>query len=37
MSKPVVFTISAIWDEEAQVWSAHNDDLPGRSRCADPR
>lgn len=28
MSKPVVFTISAIWDEEAQVWSAHNDDLP---------
>jgi hypothetical protein len=28
MSKPVVFTISAIWDEDAQVWSGHNDDLP---------
>lgn len=28
MSKPVVFTISATWDEEASVWSGHCDDIP---------
>ena len=28
MSKPVVFTISAAWDEEASVWSGHCDDIP---------
>lgn len=28
MSKPVVFAISAIWDDEASVWSGHCDDIP---------
>src|SRR5579862_7480553 len=28
MSKPVIFTISATWDDEASVWSGHCDDVP---------
>jgi hypothetical protein len=28
MSKPVIFTISATWDEEASAWSGHCDDIP---------
>jgi Domain of unknown function (DUF1902) len=28
MSKPTIFTISAIWDEDASVWSGHCDDIP---------
>jgi Domain of unknown function (DUF1902) len=28
MSKPVIFTISAAWDDEALVWSGHCDDIP---------
>jgi hypothetical protein len=28
MSSPVIFTISAIWDEDASVWSGHNDEIP---------
>ena len=28
MSKPTIFTISAVWDEEAAVWSGHCDDIP---------
>jgi hypothetical protein len=28
MSKPVIFTIVATWDAEAQVWSGHCDDIP---------
>jgi hypothetical protein len=28
MSKPHIFTISAIWDDEASVWSGHCDDIP---------
>ena len=28
MSKPVIFTIAAVWDEEASVWSGHCDDIP---------
>ena len=28
MSNPVIFTISATWDEEASVWSGHCDDIP---------
>jgi hypothetical protein len=28
MSKPTIFTISAIWDSEALVWSGHCDDIP---------
>jgi hypothetical protein len=28
MAKPVIFTISAAWDDEARVWSGHCDDIP---------
>jgi len=28
MSKPVIFTISAAWDEEASVWTGHCDEIP---------
>jgi hypothetical protein len=28
MSKPVIFIISAVWDQEASVWSGHCDDIP---------
>lgn len=28
MSKPVIFTITAVWDAEASVWSGHCDDIP---------
>jgi hypothetical protein len=28
MAKPVIFTISAAWDEKASVWSGHCDDIP---------
>jgi hypothetical protein len=28
MSKPVIFTISAAWDDKASVWSGHCDDVP---------
>ena len=28
MSKPVIFTISAAWDDEAAVWSGHCDEIP---------
>jgi hypothetical protein len=28
MSKPVIFTISTVWDAEAGVWSGFNDDIP---------
>ena len=28
MSKPVIFTISANWDDEASVWSCHSDEFP---------
>jgi hypothetical protein len=28
MLKPVIFTISAAWDQEASVWSGHCDDIP---------
>ncbi len=28
MTKPVIFTISAIWDDEASVWSGHCDAVP---------
>ena len=27
-SKPVIFTISAAWDDEASVWRGHCDDIP---------
>ena len=28
MAKPTIFTISAVWDDEAAVWSGHCDDIP---------
>jgi hypothetical protein len=28
MTKPLIFTVSAAWDEEASVWSGHCDDIP---------
>ncbi len=28
MSKPVIFTITAMWDAEASAWSGHCDDIP---------
>ena len=28
MAKPVIFTVSAIWDAEAKAWSGHCDDIP---------
>jgi hypothetical protein len=28
MSKPVIFTITATWDDEVSVWSGHCDDIP---------
>jgi hypothetical protein len=28
MTKPLIFTISASWDEEAEVWTGHCDDIP---------
>ena len=28
MTKPVIFTISAAWDDEAEVWTGHCDDIP---------
>lgn len=34
MSKPVIFTISAAWDDEASVWSGHCDDIPAAADAA---
>jgi hypothetical protein len=34
MSKPVIFTISAAWDEEASVWTGHSDDIPAAADAA---
>src|SRR6266550_2600933 len=28
MSKPIIFTVSATWDDDASVWSGHCDDIP---------
>lgn len=28
MLKPVIFTITADWDDEASVWTGHCDDIP---------
>jgi len=28
MTKPLIFTISAAWDNEAAVWTGHCDDIP---------
>ena len=34
MPKPVIFTVSAIWDNEASVWSGHCDDIPAAADAA---
>ena len=34
MSKPTIFTISAVWDDEASVWSGHCDDIPAAADAA---
>jgi hypothetical protein len=28
LTKPLIFTISATWDDEAAVWTGHCDDIP---------
>jgi hypothetical protein len=28
MQKPTIFTVSAIWDSEAEVWSGSSDEIP---------
>jgi hypothetical protein len=28
MAKPLIFTISAAWDDEAAVWTGHCDHIP---------
>ncbi len=28
MTRPLIFTISAAWDDEASVWTGHCDDIP---------
>jgi Domain of unknown function (DUF1902) len=28
MAKPLIFTVTAAWDEEAAVWTGHCDDIP---------
>lgn len=28
MPRPLIFTISATWDDEASVWTGHCDDIP---------
>ena len=34
MSKPVIFTISAVWDEDALVWSGSCDAIPAAADAA---
>jgi len=34
MSKPVIFTITATWDDEASIWSGHCDDIPAAADAA---
>ena len=34
MSKPTIFTISAVWDDEASVWSGHCDAIPAAADAA---
>ncbi len=28
LARPVIFTISAVWDDEASLWSGHCHDVP---------
>jgi hypothetical protein len=34
MAKPVIFTVSAIWDAEAHVWSGACDEIPAAAESA---
>ena len=34
MSKPIIFTISAVWDEDALVWSGSCDAIPAAADAA---
>jgi len=34
VSKPVIFTVTALWDEEAKIWSGHCDDIPAAADAA---
>ena len=36
MSKPVIFTISAVWDGDASVWSGHCDEIPAAADAPTP-
>ena len=34
MPRPVIFTITATWDDAASVWSGHCDDVPAAADAA---
>jgi hypothetical protein len=34
MAKPLIFTVSATWDAEANVWSGHCDEIPAAADAA---
>lgn len=34
MAKPVIFTVSASWDDEASVWVGHCDEIPAAADAA---
>ena len=34
MSRPVIFTITATWDDKASVWSGNCDDIPAAADAA---
>ena len=34
MSKPTIFTVTAVWDEDAKVWSGHCDAIPAADNAA---
>jgi len=33
-ARPVIFTISAMWDAEASVWTGHCDEIPAAADAA---
>jgi hypothetical protein len=34
MAKPTIFSVSAIWDAEASVWTGHCDEIPAAADSA---
>jgi len=34
MANPVIFMVSAAWDDEAKVWAGHCDDIPAAADAA---